>query len=152
MAEPRIIVEHLSGARRGTRHEFAMDHTVRFGRHPESDVSFHAHRDIDASSRHAELNVRDGQHVLRDVGSSNGTFVDGQRIVEWVVQMGASHVVEFGLDGPKVHLYLGDPDAIPPAPVPVDVDRDITRRYLLTLAALVALIVAVAVVAWMALV
>lgn len=152
MAEPRIIVEHLSGARRGTRHEFAIDHTVRFGRHPENDVPFHAHRDIDASSRHAELSLRDGYHVLRDVGSSNGTFVDGQRIVEHIIELGASHVVEFGADGPKVHIYLGDPDTLPPAPVPVDVDRDITRRYLLTLAVLVLLIVGVAVVAWMALV
>ena len=152
MAESRIIVEHLSGARRGTRHEFATDATVRFGRHPDNEVPFHAHRDIDASSRHAELCVRDGRHVLRDVGSSNGTFVDGERVVEHVLEMGASHIVDFGMDGPKVRVYLGDPETIPPVPVPIDVDRDITHRYLMAVAVLMILIVSLAVVAWMALV
>lgn len=152
MAEARIIVEYLSGAHRGTRLEFAVDHTVRFGRHPDSDVPFHAHRDIDASSRHAEFLVRDGQHVLRDVGSSNGTFVDGERVVERVVETGAAHVVEFGADGPRVHLYLGDPVARPEAPAQPDIERDIATRYALTVVALVALIVAIAVVAWMSLV
>lgn len=152
MTEARIIVEYLSGAHRGTRHEFAVDRTVRFGRHPDSDVSFHAHRDIDVSSRHAELIVRDEQHVLRDVGSSNGTFVDGERIVERIIEMGASHVVEFGADGPRVHVYLGDPANRPAAPVQVDADRDIATRYVLTMIGLVLLIVAIAVAAWMVLV
>lgn len=34
-----------------------------------------------ASLRHAVIDVRDDRFVVRDVGSSNGTFVNGQRVV-----------------------------------------------------------------------
>ena len=32
------------------------------------------------SRRHAQIAVRDGRHELRDLGSSNGTFVNGRRV------------------------------------------------------------------------
>ena len=52
--------------------------------------------DDTVSRRHAELRVEDGCWVLRDLGSSNGTWVNGRRVVEVevrpgdVVQLGAS--------------------------------------------------------------
>ncbi|HEX5782121.1 MAG TPA: DUF1707 and FHA domain-containing protein [Solirubrobacteraceae bacterium] len=52
--------------------------------------------DDTVSRRHAELRVEDGCWVLRDVGSSNGTWVNGRRVIEAevrpgdVVQLGAS--------------------------------------------------------------
>jgi hypothetical protein len=52
--------------------------------------------DDTVSRRHAELRVEDGCWVLRDLGSSNGTWVNGRRVVEAevrpgdVVQLGAS--------------------------------------------------------------
>ena len=52
--------------------------------------------DDTVSRRHAELRVEDGAWVLRDLGSSNGTWVNGRRVVEAevrpgdVVQLGAS--------------------------------------------------------------
>ena len=55
-------------------------------------MSFDPHRDIDASSRHAELRRIDAGWVLVDLGSSNGTFlkVHGERplINESFVLMG----------------------------------------------------------------
>jgi DNA-binding NtrC family response regulator len=41
--------------------------------------------DRHVSRRHCELSTRDGEYVLRDLGSTNGTFVDGQQISEAVV-------------------------------------------------------------------
>ena len=35
-----------------------------------------------ASQRHAVLDLRDGRYLIRDVGSSNGVFVNGKRVVE----------------------------------------------------------------------
>jgi len=45
------------------------------------------------SKEHATIEVKDGRYALRDLDSTNGTFVNGQRI--------ASHVLE---DGDIVHL------------------------------------------------
>lgn len=38
--------------------------------------------DDGVSLRHAVIDFRDGRYLLRDVGSSNGTFVNGKRVVE----------------------------------------------------------------------
>jgi hypothetical protein len=84
---PLVIVDHLAGSRRGQRQELAAAGRTQFGRHPDCQVSFDAHRDIDASSRHAELRPAERGWVLVDLGSSNGTFVDGQRVTELAVPL-----------------------------------------------------------------
>jgi hypothetical protein len=40
------------------------------------------------SRRHAELRIEDGRWLLRDLGSSNGTWVNGRRVVEAEVRPG----------------------------------------------------------------
>nr|HEX4318036.1 FHA domain-containing protein [Kofleriaceae bacterium] len=118
----RVVVDHLAGARRGQRQELPADARVRFGRHPDCEVAFDAHRDIDASSRHAELRVgaTDAGWVLVDIGSSNGTYVDGKRVTEAPVAAAQPLVVEFGPGGPRIRLFVGDDAAIGALP-PVDV-------------------------------
>jgi hypothetical protein len=44
--------------------------------------------DITVSRRHAELVLRDGCWILRDLGSSNGTWVNGRQVVEAEVRPG----------------------------------------------------------------
>ncbi len=51
---------------------------------PTSDVSRH----------HAELKVGEGRPVVRDLGSSNGTYVNGKRIEQ--AELGAGDVITFG--------------------------------------------------------
>lgn len=114
-----VIVDHLAGSRRGQRQELVADRRVRFGRHPDCEVSFDAHRDIDASSRHAELRPGTGGWVLVDLGSSNGTFVDGHRVTETAVARAAPVTVEFGAGGPRVRLFIGDEAAAAALPAPV---------------------------------
>jgi pSer/pThr/pTyr-binding forkhead associated (FHA) protein len=116
----RVVIYHVAGSRRGQRQEFAAGSRVRFGRHPECEVSFDAHRDIDASSRHAELRSVAAGWLLVDLGSSNGTYVEGQRITETTVAPAVPVTIEFGPGGPRVRLFVGDDSAIealPPAPV-----------------------------------
>ncbi|CAN5915478.1 hypothetical protein BH11MYX3_BH11MYX3_35530 [soil metagenome] len=116
----RVVIDHVAGARRGQRQEFPAGTRVRFGRHPECEVSFDPHRDIDASSRHAELRAVDAGWVLVDSGSSNGTYVEGHRITEAPVAKDAPISIEFGPGGPRIRLFVGDDAAIeslPPAPV-----------------------------------
>ncbi|MBK9029754.1 MAG: FHA domain-containing protein [Myxococcales bacterium] len=139
----------MSGSRRGQRQELAAAVRARFGRHPDCEVSFDAHRDIDASSRHAELRPAERAWVLVDLGSSNGTFVDGQRVTELAVTAGAPITVEFGPGGPRVRLFVGDADAVAALPAPVLAEP---RRPLpLWLAAAGALVVALAATAWLVL-
>jgi hypothetical protein len=44
--------------------------------------------DDTVSRRHAELRAEDGHWLLRDMGSSNGTWVNGRRVVEAEVRPG----------------------------------------------------------------
>jgi hypothetical protein len=108
----KIVIDHVAGSRRGQRQELAVGGKVRFGRHPDCEVSFDAHRDIDASSRHAELRRAAAGWVLVDVGSSNGTFVDGHRVTEAPIQPGAPAMVEFGPGGPRLRLFLGEDEQV----------------------------------------
>jgi FHA domain/Domain of unknown function (DUF1707) len=50
--------------------------------------------DDTVSRRHAELFLDGGRWILRDLGSSNGTWVNGRRVVEAEVRTG--DVVHFG--------------------------------------------------------
>jgi hypothetical protein len=108
----KIVVDHLVGSRRGQRQEFPAGR-VTIGRHQKNDIVFDAHRDLDASSRHAELREKSGSFVLCDVGSSNGTFVGGNRVSEVAVEAGQSVVVEFGAGGPQLRIWVGADDAAP---------------------------------------
>ena len=118
----RVVIDHVAGTRRGQRQELPSGRRIRFGRHPDCEVSFDAHRDIDASSRHAELRPLDAGWVLVDVGSSNGTYVEGRRVTEAPVAPNAAINVEFGPGGPRIRLFVGDDAAIESLP-PVQVDR-----------------------------
>lgn len=118
----RVVIDHVAGSRRGQRQELPADLRVRFGRHPECEVSFDPQRDIDASSRHAELRRVDAGWVLVDLGSSNGTYVDGHRVTETPVVQNVPLAIEFGPGGPRVRLFVGDDkaiEALPPARVEV---------------------------------
>lgn len=122
----RVVIDHVAGTRRGQRQEFLAGTRVRFGRHPECEVSFDPQRDIDASSRHAELRTVDNGWVLVDLGSSNGTYVEGRRITETPVARNLPLLIDFGPGGPRVRLFVGDDgeiEALPPAPVEVQRPR-----------------------------
>lgn len=55
------------------------------GRRPDSDIFLD---DVTVSRKHAEFVRRDGQFLVRDVGSLNGTYVQRDRIEEAVLREG----------------------------------------------------------------
>jgi hypothetical protein len=142
-AEARVVIDHVGGSRRGKRQVFPLGARVRFGRHPENEVAFHARRDLDASSRHAELaldrdhdragsdadragdnDAGDG-YVLRDTGSSNGTLVDGRPLSEIAIPRETPITVTFGPGGPAVRIFIG---VTAPAPVRGSTLRQLWER------------------------
>ena len=75
------------------------------GRHVigrDADCDFTVASDS-ASRRHAQLEVREGRLVVTDLGSTNGTFVNGQRVEERVLGVGDEvrfDLVSFRVEGP----------------------------------------------------
>jgi hypothetical protein len=109
----KIVVDHIKGSRRGQRQEFPGAERISIGRHPNCDVPFDAHRDLDASSRHAELRREGEKYLLCDVGSSNGTFMGGDRVSEVALELGSPILVEFGSGGPQLRIWVGTDEMKP---------------------------------------
>lgn len=104
----------LSGARAGEVATFAK-HYIGLGRHPLSDVRFDAERDLDVSSRHASIMHKAEGLVLQDLGSKNGTWVNGQRVTSDVV-LKDGDVISCGQKGPAVELHLVESDSTDASP------------------------------------
>ena len=62
---------------------------VTVGRHPDSDIFLD---DISVSRRHATFTRTDGQYVVSDLGSLNGSYVNRDRIDTDVVLSGGDEV------------------------------------------------------------
>ena len=71
---PVLVVRH--GSQAGER--FVLSASVtQLGRHPDSDISLD---DITVSRRHAEIVLTEDGYRVRDAGSLNGTYVNGDRV------------------------------------------------------------------------
>jgi len=103
----------LSGARAGQIEAFRKGY-IGLGRHPLSDVRFDAERDLDVSSRHAAIVRKTEGFVLQDLGSRNGTFVNGQR-VNGDTLLRDGDVIGFGANGPALEFGVIEIDADLPA-------------------------------------
>lgn len=104
------VLEILDGDQAGTIVELRGS-KLRIGRRPDNDLVM---RDEKCSGHHAEVVVEDGRHVLRDLGSTNGTMIDDRRITEIaltagdVFQLGRVRVA-FRVAGEAVVPIDGDP-------------------------------------------
>ena len=72
------VLQMVKGPQPGQRVELDADRAV-IGRHPECDIVL----DVAAISRqHAVISRRDGRFYVEDLGSRNGTYVNGRRLSE----------------------------------------------------------------------
>ena len=74
-AAPRVQVIAAMGHEPGT--SFAVGDGVTFGRADAADIRVH---DQFASSAHARIYHRGGQMYLEDMGSTNGTYLNGRQV------------------------------------------------------------------------
>ena len=82
----------LDGSERGRRWPLAGDRHV-IGRAPGVDISLGDRR---VSRCHAEIVRREGRYFLRDLGSKNGTYLNGERL----------EAAQLMHDGDEIHLGL----------------------------------------------
>ncbi|HEY7027561.1 MAG TPA: trypsin-like peptidase domain-containing protein [Gemmatimonadales bacterium] len=85
------------------------------GRHPQCELRFDADQDLDVSARHASITLAGKLYVLRDLGSTNGTLVNGNRLTGDHV-LATKDVIQFGTSGPRVE-FASIPDP-PPSAMP----------------------------------
>lgn len=106
----RATLTHLLGPDKGKRELFENDR-ISIGRAHNNTVSLGdgARR---VSSHHAEIIRRGDQYVLHDLGSTNGTMINGRRVIASEIHQG--DLIEFGAGGPLLRFGV-EPDATGPA-------------------------------------
>ncbi|MCI0342896.1 MAG: trypsin-like peptidase domain-containing protein [Planctomycetales bacterium] len=109
----KVTFHHITGSKKGRSESFAGA-KVKIGRDPGNDLTFDAFQDRDASGHHAEVLFENGQFLVQDVGSTNGTYVNGERISRKSLQEG--DVISFGRAGPKVRFGVNPTSGSLPAP------------------------------------
>jgi S1-C subfamily serine protease len=101
----------LTGSRAGTALELPERNST-IGRDPNSDISF-SPNEVLVSAQHATILFQNGAYILREEGSRNGTFVNGERLTEnRVLEHG--DLVQFGAGGPGCRFVVGSgPQPLP---------------------------------------
>ncbi len=118
------------------------NHLILVGREPGCDLVINLES---VSARHAELRATPQGVLVKDLGSTNGTFVNGRKVSEKLLAHGdevAFDVVKFRVWMPTADEGAAGPDAVPPAG---DGAGRTTGRWLVVLAAL---IIAAGLLAW----
>ena len=73
-AAPRLIIKRMQGQRAGLEYDLPQRTTLGRG---DVEISF---EDSFASSRHARIELQSGIAVIEDLGSTNGTYVNGDKL------------------------------------------------------------------------
>src|SRR6266851_4679908 len=103
----RATFTYLIGPNKGEQAVF-RESPVSVGRAPDNMLCLGdgARR---VSSHHAEVIRRGGQFVLRDLGSTNGTMINGRRVM--VSELEHDDLIEFGAGGPLLRFGVAhEPD------------------------------------------
>jgi serine protease Do len=97
-----VCFTHLVGPKKGRSEQFG-EATVSVGRAPDNLLCF-GDQSRRVSSHHAEVVRRGDGYLLRDLGSTNGTMINGRRVV--VSELNHDDLIEFGAGGPLVRFSI----------------------------------------------
>lgn len=100
----------LTGARAGRSSTFQQS-LITVGRGPTCDLRFDPAIDLDVSALQAEIHANRSGYAIIDLGSTNGTFVNGARLAQGSPRpLRDGDVVAFGgTAGPSVAVHLQAP-------------------------------------------
>src|SRR5438445_11409195 len=74
---PRFALRFISGKYQGGEFPLRLDREIIIGR--SSDLDMVLVEDM-VSRKHAKISTHSGQITIQDLGSTNGTFVNGEKI------------------------------------------------------------------------
>lgn len=94
----------LTGARAGHCEVFSKPF-LGVGRHPASDLKLDPQKDLDVSARHCAVLLQDSRWFVRDLGSRNGTLVNGHAIKR-DTKLDDTDQIQLGPNGPKIEFRL----------------------------------------------
>ena len=101
----RMLIKHLSGSKANQVEEFAIKHhsELIFGRDTSATVKYDPDRDDLVGREHAKIAVDPANpngFLLTDMNSTNGTFVNKQKVTG-TVKLNIGDNVQFGPGGPE---------------------------------------------------
>ena len=76
----KLTIVHTTGDRSGTSQSVDGKEVIALGRRPGNDIVFDQTGDVTVSGHHADIRIVDGHAHIVDMQSTNGTFVNGQRV------------------------------------------------------------------------
>lgn len=107
--DPRLIIEMLTSSLAGKRFTYEtsdLKFGVKVGRAPDCDIRFDANRDIKVSSHHASIDEREEGVFVADAGSSNGLYLNGERVTAEGSQIFDGDEVSFGQTGATAKFVM----------------------------------------------
>lgn len=105
---PNGFLQIVGGLRRGLNVPLPADRPLAVGRR-RGDLVLD---DPLVSGEHCQIVLRDGTYVLQDLGSTNGTMVNGRMVREQVLAAGA----EITIGSSKLILMMGEDEPVSPVP------------------------------------
>jgi membrane-bound lytic murein transglycosylase D len=111
--EQRVpVLVRMTGPLAGTRYELRGE-VVRIGRAADNDVVLSGADAAVVSGHQAEIHQTPDGWLLRDLDSTNGTFLDGARVTEAALRPPAT--IQLGKGGPQLRFACDDSAARPGA-------------------------------------
>jgi membrane-bound lytic murein transglycosylase D len=105
MTRTKAWLVSCSGPLAGSRYPLP-DGATRIGRSQDNDIVIQGPQAAIVSQYHAEVSRGETGTIVRDMGSTNGTFLDGERIAE--TGLTPQNVLRLGSDGPEFTLLIED--------------------------------------------
>ena len=92
-----------SGPLAGTRY-LLPEGCTRIGRSPENDIVIQGPNAATVSAQHLEILKEGDRWRIHDAGSTNGTYLNGERIAD--AELSAQAIVQLGNDGPEFAFLM----------------------------------------------